>query len=65
MKIKRPDQSSGKPLVLGLSGFTSISAVEGIRLPAASKRMFARFEARGMTAEERRKAIIEKHARKA
>ena len=56
---------NGRTLTLGLAGFKKISAVEGVRLSAASKRMFADFEKRGLTAEQRRRAIAEKHARKA
>jgi hypothetical protein len=50
---------------LGLVGFSRISAVEGVRLDADSKRMFADFERRGLTDAERRRAIYEKHAKKA
>jgi hypothetical protein len=57
--------TAGKPLVRGLKGFRSISAVEGVKLSASSKRMFADFETRGLSAEQCRKAIVEKHAKKA
>jgi hypothetical protein len=54
-----------RSLTLGLVGFSRISAVEGVRLDAASKKMFADFESRGLTPAERRRAIYEKHAKKA
>jgi hypothetical protein len=54
-----------RSLTLGLVGFSRISAVEGVRLDSDSKRMFADFERRGLTAAERRRAIHEKHAKKA
>lgn len=52
-------------LTLGLAGFAKISAVEGISLRPSSKRMFADFERRGLSPAERRRAIFEKHAKKA
>jgi hypothetical protein len=54
-----------RSLTLGLVGFSRISAVEGVRLDADSKRMFADFERRGLTDVERRRLIYEKHAKKA
>jgi hypothetical protein len=54
-----------KGLTLGLAGFAKISAVEGIRLRASSKKMFADFDRRGLSPAERRRAIFEKHAKKA
>lgn len=68
MSTKRPDttrQGRGLTLTLGLTAFEKISAVEGVRLDADSKRMFAEFDRRGMTDAQRRKAIAEKHAKKA
>lgn len=65
MKSPRTSKAAtGKTLVLGMTGFRNISAVEGVKLSASSKRMFADFEARGLSAEQRRKAIVEKHAKK-
>lgn len=52
-------------LVLGLSGFVKISAVEGVKLTAASRQMFAQFDRQGLTAQQRRKVIADKHAKKA
>jgi hypothetical protein len=62
--------NAGKPaktktLTLGLVGFAKISAVEGIRLRPSTKRMFADFDRRKLTPEQRRREIFEKHAKKA
>ncbi len=66
MSTKRPNSSQqSRSLTLGLAAFAKISAVEGIRLGADSKRMFAEFDRRGMTDAQRRRAIVEKHAKKA
>ena len=52
-------------MTLGLEGFAWISAVEGIKLSAESLEMFAEFDRLGLSNEERRKLIIEKHQKKA
>jgi hypothetical protein len=62
-KRNRPAKHEG--LVLGLSDFAKISAVEGVHLQPDSERMFSEFERRGLSIEQRRRAIAEKHARKA
>jgi hypothetical protein len=71
-EIARPKatRKAGKPagaktLTLGLVGFEAISAVEGIRLRPSTKKMFADFDRRGLSPAERRRAIFEKHAKKA
>jgi hypothetical protein len=65
MKTKSP---SSRPhpqgLTLGLEGFAWISAVEGIKLSQESLEMFADFERRGLSCEERRRLILEKHRSK-
>jgi hypothetical protein len=50
--------------VLGRSRFEKISEVEGIKTSQSSRRMFAEFDHRGLTPEQRRKAIFEKPAKK-
>jgi hypothetical protein len=50
-----------KGLTLGLEGFAWISAVEGIKLSAESLEMFAEFDRRGLSDEERRRFIFYKH----
>ncbi len=49
---------------MGLAGFAQISAVEGIKLRASSKKTFADFDRKGLSPAERRRAIFEKHAKK-
>ncbi len=51
--------------VLGRDRFEKISTVEGIETDADTKRMFREFDRKGLSAEQRRRAIFEKHARKA
>jgi len=62
-KPKRPTKAGG--VTLGLVGFAKISAVEGITLRASTRRMFADFDRQGLSPAERRRAIFEKHAKKA
>ena len=65
MKTKRAaPRSRTKVLTLGLEGFAWISAVEGIRLSPESLEMFAEFDRKGLSNEERRTFIIEKHKAK-
>jgi hypothetical protein len=65
MKTKRAaPRLQTKGLTLGLEGFAWISAVEGIKLSAESLEMFAEFDRKGLSNEERRKLIIEKHKAK-
>jgi hypothetical protein len=62
-KPKRAAKSSG--VTLGLAGFAKISAVEGITLRTSTRKMFADFDRRGLSPAERRRAIFEKHTKKA
>jgi hypothetical protein len=50
--------------VLGRSRFERISEVEGIKTSPGSRSMFAEFDRKGLTPEQRRTAIFEKHAKK-
>lgn len=61
---RRPKIPQVKTLTLGLAGFAKISAIEGVRLSSESRRMFEEFDRKGMNAEQRRKAIAAKHAKK-
>jgi hypothetical protein len=56
--------AKGATLTLGLVGFASISAVEGIRMRPSTRKMFADFDRRGLSPAERRREIFEKHAKK-
>jgi hypothetical protein len=47
--------------VLGSDRFAKISEVEGIRLTAAMKKRASEAQAKGLTAEEYRVAIIRSH----
>lgn len=51
-------------MAIGRARFEKISAVEGIRTSASTKKMFVEFDRKGLTAEERRRIIFEKHAKK-
>jgi hypothetical protein len=51
--------------VLGRRRLEKISAVEGIETSQATRRMFAEFDRKRLSPEQRRKAIFEKHAKKA
>lgn len=61
---KTPTKPAGA-FVIGRARFAKISAVEGIKKPADSRRMFEDFDRKGLTPEQRRKAIFEKYAKKA
>ena len=66
MKTKRAaPRLPTKGLTLGLEGFAWISAVEGIKLSQESLEMFAEFDRLGLSDEERRRFILEKHMNKA
>lgn len=57
--------SIGRNIVLGRSAFRKISAVEGIELSKKAEALFAEFDRDGLSAEERRRILLEKHAKKA
>ena len=66
MPRQRMNTATKRPTItLGLAAAAKINAVEGVVLSEESRRMFARFERENLTAEQRRKAIAEKHAKKA
>lgn len=62
---RRPSKMKAKQFTVGLAGFARISAIEGVTLSSESRRMFADFERKGMPPQQRRKAIMAKHAKKA
>lgn len=49
---------------IGRSSMIKLNALEGIRQTASSQAMFAEFDRRGISHEERRKAILAKHSKK-
>ena len=65
MKTKRAaPRPQTKGFTLGLEGFAWISAVEGIKLSPESLEMFAEFDRLGLSDEERRRFILDKHRAK-
>jgi hypothetical protein len=62
--VNRTSKQTGH-FVLGRDRLEKISAVEGIKTSAATKRMFAEFDRKGLTPAQRRKAIFEKHTKQA
>jgi hypothetical protein len=61
---KSPSPSNTDRFVLGRARFERISAVEGIKKSPESRRMFEEFDRKGLTPEQRRRAIFEKYAKK-
>ncbi|RAI39240.1 hypothetical protein [Rhodoplanes roseus] len=63
---KKPegDPTPADTFTLGRGRLAKISAVEGIETSPESREMFAEFEGRGLSPEQRRAAIYEKHTRK-
>jgi hypothetical protein len=67
MKIRRASKShrsaKGKPVGtrIGRQAFAAISAVEGIRLTSEMKRRAAEFDRKGLTTDERVRAIVAIH----
>jgi hypothetical protein len=59
-KSTRQPAKSGR-YVIGSAGFAKISAVEGIHLTDAMKQRAAVKRAKGLTAEEHRRTIIDSH----
>ena len=55
-------RESGR-FTIGAEGMEKLNAVEGIELSQSSRKMFAEFERTGASAEERRRAIVARHAR--
>jgi hypothetical protein len=60
--IKPDSKSPGYSI--GREGIEKLNQVEGIRQSAESRRMFEEFDRQGLTSEQRRRAIIARHARK-
>jgi hypothetical protein len=56
---------TAKPMTIGREAFAKISEVEGIRLDDETKGMFADFDRKKLSAEERRRAILRRFKRDA
>ena len=63
LRIQGRDGRWRESFTIGRDGFDKISAVEGLKLSRTSRQMFKEFDRKGLTAEERRRAIIEKHTK--
>lgn len=50
-------RAAGPRFVVGRAGFAKISAIEGIRLTAETRRQFRQFDEDGLTAAERRRQL--------
>jgi hypothetical protein len=48
---------------IGRESFAAISAIEGLHLTAEMERAFREFDRKGLSADERRKAIIAKYCK--
>ncbi|WP_247517334.1 hypothetical protein [Bradyrhizobium sp. 190] len=59
----RAKRARAKPFVLGAVAFAQISAVEGIKLTPAMKRRAAKADKQGLTAAQRRRAIIKAYSK--
>jgi|GEM_PF-2341457 len=53
-----PKARKAKPHVLGARAFAAITAVEGLRLSAVSRRRLETLKASGLTPEERRAEVL-------
>lgn len=61
-KPSRPLRSRSGEFTLGRDGFAQISAVEGIALTSEMREMMNRFDREGLSAAERRRAIVSRFA---
>lgn len=61
--VSKPSKRPAKAYVIGRSGFAKISAVEGIQLTESMISDFREFDRRGLSADERRKAIGRKYGK--
>lgn len=59
----RSPKRAAKGYVLGRALFAKISAIEGIRTTPAMEADFREFDRKGLSAEERRKAIGRKYGK--
>jgi hypothetical protein len=56
-----PDKTKISGFVIGRERFSKISAVEGIELSGAMKKRISDSDRKGLTAKQRREAIIHAH----
>ncbi len=62
---KGPETAPATGPLLGRELFGRISAIEGIRLDEETREVFAEFDRKGLSAEERRREIIARFRREA
>lgn len=65
-KLKAPSVRSAKSgsFVMTRSAISKLNAVEGIQTSSSSRRIFAELDQRGASAEERRRTVVAKYAKK-
>ena len=61
--VSKSSKRVSKGYVLGRSRFAKISAIEGIQLTSAMEADFLEFERKGLSAEDRRRAIGRKYGK--
>jgi len=59
----RPRNGSGGGFVPGREAFANISAIEGKALGAEMRKIFEEYDRKGLSAEERRRAIVQRFTR--
>lgn len=57
-------EASSKRVTLGRKSFAKISAVEGIHLSTEMKQDFLEFDRKGLSPDDRRRAISKKYGKK-
>ena len=57
--------STAKGIALGRAAAVKINAVEGIKLTAEMRQMFRSFDDQGLSADERRRRLIERFGQRA
>ena len=62
-KAAKPSRRQGD-LTIGRAGFAKIGAIEGIKLTGEMAEDFREFDRKGLSAQERRRAITRKYGAK-
>jgi hypothetical protein len=60
---KAPPKDRSRSFTIGRAGFAKIGAVEGIKPDRERDETFAEFDRRGLSPEERRRALIRKYGK--
>jgi len=63
MSMSKSRTTITKGFRLGRAAFEKISAVEGVHLSKTVKGEFRKFDRKGLSADERRRAIMRKYAK--